>query len=303
MVTKSEVEGKAVKGDITATLLAMNGLNETKDKMDSAVGSAGLPWCGGFVKKMFEVSGYGDALKGIGNPLYVPSYIEDGKRLGLVETIKDKPPSVGSIITFKDQNHIGVVSKVEGDKIFITQGNTTDMVQTLEYTMADFKNKHLDSEYLSAEKLNKYMSEQPKYKDKPAPVLGDSKLLKGLPTYAEAQEEIKKNGAINSYDMFSKAFGINKDKPEETEKDPLKNTFAQVLLALLMLASGQKVEIEKSATEAERRATLENVDNQLREAKKPTPIKAETVTSPSSPPATPLVKTKIASAMGVESWR
>jgi CHAP domain len=275
MVTKQELKDKAVKNDIAATFTAMNGLHE-KNGMDVATGAGkGVAWCGACVETVFKLAGFGDALKGISNPLYVPSYITDGKKLDLVENIKDKPPAVGSIVTFKKQNHIGVVTKVNEDGSFlISQGNTTNMVQTLKYNMEDFKNGHLDKEYLSAQKLDAHNKKQ----NPTAPTLGQKTQIANnntqtitesnkLPTFSEVQKIVKTNGANQSYDLFSQQLsGIKAGEQEKAEKsNPTVSLFLQMLAALVVAASGQDVIVQANANEQQRREALNKVDSGLRD--------------------------------------
>jgi hypothetical protein len=325
---KAEYDNKAVVGNLAATARNFNGLNEGKDNLDVYVGAGdGVAWCGSYVKKMFELSGFGGALSGLTNDQAksVSNYVEFGKKNNLMSKFDENTKiREGDIMTFGGgTKHIMVVTKVYPDGSFEgSQGNTTNRVQTLKYTPDDIKSGKIDSAYLSAEKLdarNKQVTNNPN-----APTLGkpsqqqpeteQDKIISKLPTYTEAETAVKKNGAVNSYETFAQIFGYNKQKPEETDKNSTAKMALGMLAALLILASGQEnIQLAPDANEQQRRESLGLVDKQMginvpmqQPTTQPTvpaiPIQVENVSVNSPPASTPKAPVMAGNTMGKSNW-
>jgi CHAP domain len=194
-----------IDGNVIQTALNAVGMKETGAGNQGAIvdwsGSTGLPWCAGFVCKTFEASGYSEIFESCSNKLYVPTVMQHGKDLGVSDTIASAPPEVGSVISFKNQSHIGIVTKVNEDGTFeITQGNTSNAVKTIAYSMNDFASGHLDKEYLSASKMDGYM--QQRGVNVPSISGAGALASSNLPDSNSLADEVEDKGMVGAYDAI-----------------------------------------------------------------------------------------------------
>ncbi len=228
-----------IDGNIIQTALNAVGQKETDGNNRGAIvdwsKATGLPWCAGFVCEVFDSSGYAAVFEGCSNKLYVPTVMEHGKKHGMGDVIGDTPPEVGSVVSFKNQSHIGIVTRVNDDGSFeITQGNTSNAVKTVSYTMKDFESGHLDKEYISALKMDAYLQKQGI--DVPS-VSGSYALAStNLPNNKELKEQVEENGMVGAYDAI-----------KERTPDFVPETFLEFVVASILTLFGMEDLIPKSA--------------------------------------------------------
>lgn len=95
-------------------------------------GQEGLPWCAGFISYCFKQAGYN-----------LPYFLRAKSYLKVGQSVSN--PQTGDLIVFSRQGggHIGIISKVTKDKIFVIEGNRGDFpakVQEVVYRRDNIKN-------------------------------------------------------------------------------------------------------------------------------------------------------------------
>jgi CHAP domain len=236
---------------------------------------AGLPWCSGFVTAVFDKSGYEDVFKGCSNKLSVPSVMEHGKVKGLSESLsKVSPPPVGSVVSFKGQNHVGMVTAVHSDGTFdVTQGNTSDAVKTIRTSKGE-----IDNMYLSGAKIQEKFGNG-------KPMLAGSG---AIPT----QQDILGQLTTPQEDNTAKPPTLEQMYQQQKQQSPdgdLGSLFMQIFVAALLTTIGKEANIpSQQAYKADPNAGLEALKKiDAERSRTPSALQAVNGSEPVAPSKTP----------------
>ncbi|MDQ7827342.1 MAG: CHAP domain-containing protein [Candidatus Eremiobacteraeota bacterium] len=123
----------------------MVGLDENRDTAaikkitgESGINPATTPWCAAWAMNMLKDHGVLDT-KGLSNPNYCPTVKSWGKEKGIWKE-GGSAPKAGDAILFdwdgdNTPDHIGIVEKVEGGKVYTIEGNSSDKVSKRSYAL------------------------------------------------------------------------------------------------------------------------------------------------------------------------
>jgi hypothetical protein len=249
-------------------------------------GASGQPWCGGFVTTVFEKTGYGSVFEGCSNKLYVPTIMEHGKAKGLSESLsKVSPPPIGSVVSFKGQSHVGIVTNVHSDGTFdVTQGNTSDAVKTIRTSKGE-----IDNMYLSGAKIQQFAASKG---GNAKPMLAGSG---NIPT----QQDILGQLTTPQEDNNGKPLTLAQMYERQSQQAPagdLGSLFMQIFVAALMTAVGKEGSIpsqkEYQANPNAGLEALKEVDKERSRA--PASMQTVAENTPVTPSKTPNAKPQVA---------
>jgi hypothetical protein len=122
----------------------MVGLDENRDTAaiqkvtgESGINPAKTPWCAAWAMNMLKDHGVLD-LKGLSNRNYCPTIESWAKNKGIWQN--GGAPKAGDAILFdwngdNTPDHIGIVEKVQGGKVYTIEGNSSDKVSKRSYAL------------------------------------------------------------------------------------------------------------------------------------------------------------------------
>ncbi len=123
-----------------------NGGQRVADYNGAGGGGAGLPWCTGFVSYIYARAGISPAGTenggaGVGGTLRALDFQAQFQQRGAFHRFSDARPQSGDVIVFSRPNagpgegHVGIIQRVEGDNVFVIEGNSNDAVQLRRYSL------------------------------------------------------------------------------------------------------------------------------------------------------------------------
>ncbi len=126
----------------------MVGLEENRDTraIQSVTGKSGInpsttPWCAAWAMNLLEQHGV-LKLDGLSNRNYVPTIKSWGKSKNIWQEGGQYKPKAGDAIAFDwnhdgTPDHIGIVERVSGGKVYTIEGNSSDRVKKNSYAIGD----------------------------------------------------------------------------------------------------------------------------------------------------------------------